>query len=159
MLNNVPQTINSVTRNVVLKHPNTMDCTIYRKQLNRYDTDTIGGLPTVAGLTMLASDDEPDYEYVEVGDGKVLFTGQFMGGANNTIDTDDGIIYAEAPIEALIEFIDADNVPDKTDMVMVYPAAEFVLAYEVVGVTSNTSIPPYTRKYMLVSRQDANVGI
>jgi hypothetical protein len=123
------------------------------------DVDTIGGLPTVSGLTMLASDDEPDYEYVEVGDGKILFTGTFMGGANNTIDTDDGIIYAEAPMEALIEFNDADNVPAKTDMVMVYPAAEFVLAYEVAGVTSNTSIPPYTRKYMMISRQDANVGI
>lgn len=164
MLNNVPIQVNKAARQVVLRHPNAMDCTVWRKAVNRVAETSMGGLPTIGGLGVLDAEDEADYSYTELGDARILFCGVFQGQAGNTIDADTGLNYPDMPIEALVECVAEPTaegffVADKPDMVTVYPGAGIVLSYEVVGVTGAVNIPPYTRKLVLAPRQDMDVGI
>lgn len=167
MLNNVPTQINRSARLVTLRHPNAIDCTIWRKTVNRVTTTApaeIGGLPTIEGVGVLDSEDEADYEYAEVGDAKIVFTGQFQTQGGNWRDDDSSLTYNEMPVEALIECVLEPSdpnyvVPDKPDLITVTPGPGIVLTYEVIGETSSVSIPPYVRKFALAPRQDSNVGI
>jgi hypothetical protein len=168
MLTGVPTQINRSARLVTLRHPNAIDCTVFRKQVNRVETvdpdETNDGAPTIGGLGMLNSEDESDYEYTELGDARIVFVGQFQTQGGNWTDDDGQIIYPEGLIEALIECeLEPDNegffLPKKNDIVSVEPGEGLTVTYEVVDVTGPTAIPPYTRKYVLNPRQDQNVGI
>lgn len=167
MLNNVPIQINQAARQVVLRHPNAMDCSVWRKTVNRVADApplAMGGLPTIGGLGVLDAEDEADYSYTELGDARIVFCGVFQGQAGNTIDADTGLNYADIPIEALVECVAEPAAggyfqADKPDVVTVYPGAGIVLSYEVIGVTGAVNIPPYTRKLVLAPRQDMDVGI
>lgn len=168
MLNNVPTQVNRSTRLVTLRHPNAMDCAVFKKVVNRLpDTappdDEMGGLPTIGGLGVLNSDDEADFTYELRGEAKVLFTGIFQYEQGNTLDDDTGLNYrepSEACIECLVDPSDPDYfIADKNDLVTVMPGAGIVMTYEVVAVSGNIQIPPYVRKYALEARQDQNVGI
>lgn len=167
MLTKVPTAISKSARLVTLRHPNAMECELFRKQVTRVDTpvaDDYAGLPTLGGLGVISSDDEVEFEYIELGAAKVVFAGGFQAQLGNTMDNDSGVTYPDAPIEALVECV-ADPeaptffTPDKNDMVTVYPVPGVAIVYEVVGVTGNVNIPPYTRKYLLQPRSDMNVGV
>lgn len=164
MLNNVPTGINRSARLVTLRHPNAMDCTVYRKVTNRTAGTSMGGMPTIGGLGIMDSEDEADYSYQEIGDARIVFTGQFVAPDNNWNEADTQIGYQDMPVEALIECVldpsdPAFFVPDSRDMVMVQPGAGIALAYEVKSPVGNVNIPPYTRKYAMQPRSDADVGI
>ena len=168
MLNQVPIQVMRSARMVTLRHPNGMDCTLYRKTVNRLPTDTpneMGGLPTIEGVGVLNAEDEPDYTYSELGAARIVFTGQFQPQVGNMMDNDTSILYHDpAPVEALVECLaepDAPEyfTPDKNDMVTVYPGNGVVVSYMIADVTGNIAIPPYTRKYLLQPMQDASVGI
>lgn len=167
MLNNVPTQINRAARMVTLRHPNAIDCTVWRKQINRVSTATpatFGGLPTIGEMGVLDGDDEADFEFTELGDARIVFVGQFTAQNANWLDDDTAINYQDQPVEALIECEvepgdPAFFLPDKNDMVTVEPGAGIALSYEVIGVIGNVAIPPYTRRYILAPRQDQNVGI
>lgn len=167
MLNNVPTQINRSVRLVTLRHPNAMDCTVWRKQVNRTaaaEPLEMGGLPTLGGLGMLDSEDEADFSFVELGDAKIVFAGQFLGEGANWNDAETGLNYPAPPMEALIECLVEPGqpgyfLPDKPDMVSVEPGNGMVVLYEVIGATGSVNIPPYTRKLVLAPRQDQNVGI
>lgn len=164
MLNAVPATINAAARAVTLRHPNAQNATIYAKQVKRTAPESVGGLPVLGGLGVLDSEDEADYEYIERGDARVLFAGVYVGQPGNVLDADDGVTYAEGVVEATIECVlDPANplhfVPDKNDVVMVEVSATIIMPYEIVGNTSTTSIPPYTRKYLLQPRADIDFGL
>ncbi len=165
MLNNVPTQINRSKRLVTLKHPNSMDCTVYRKEILRVaDTPAgdIGGLPTIGGIGTLDSEDEADYTYILLGNAKIHFSGAGPTSAGRFNEADNQLIEAGAAVAA-IECIIAPGepgyfVPDKKDMVMVEPGPGIAYAYEINDLTSNCEIPPYTRTYGLVPRSDADVG-
>ena len=167
MLNNVPIAVMRAARQVTLRHPNGIDCTVYFKTVNRTDITppgAMGGLPTMGGAGVLDSEDEADYTYAERGDGRFVFLGQFQTQGSNFTDDDAGLNYREDLIEALIEPLAEPGTPehfriDKPDVVTIFPGGDFSLSYEVVGVTGNVSIPPYTRKYVLAPRQDSERGI
>ena len=164
MLNNVPTQINKAARLVTLRHPNAMDCTVYRKTVNRTAATSSAGMPTIGGLGVLDSEDEADYTYQEIGDAKIVFTGQFQTQGNNWNEGDTQLNYPDAPVEALIECVldpsdPAFFVADSKDMVMVMPGAGIALAYEVASTTGQVNIPPFTRKYMVTPRSDGDVGI
>lgn len=167
MLNNVPTQVSKAARQVTLRHPNSMDCTVFRKTLNRTESivpEEFGGLPTIGGLGVLDNEDEADYDYEELGEARVVFTGQYQASDMNMNSADEGLNYQNPPVEALVECVlDPDDVnyfiPDKHDMITVYPGNGFALGYEIQGTTSNIGIPPYVRKYFLNPRADANVGI
>lgn len=167
MLTNVPNEVNRLARQVTLHHPNAMDCTVWRKVLNRVDAtppESFGGLPTIGGLGQLDSEDEANYSWEEVGDAKIVFTGSFVPSSSNIIDTEDGINYSDSPMEALIECILAPEnegffIPDKPMVVTVEPGAGLMMPYQIVGVGSPGSIPPYHRKYVLNPMADFDQGI
>lgn len=167
MLNNVPIQISKSARLVTLNHPNAMDCTVYRKQVNRTADTTPaaqGGMPTIGGLGVLDSEDETDYSYVVLGSAKIVFTGQFMTEGNNWNEGDTQLTYPDMPVNALIECVlepseEGYFVPSNRDMVMVAPGDGMALSYEVSGETSNVNIPPFCKSFSLSVRSDATTGI
>jgi hypothetical protein len=153
MINSVPIKINQAARTVTLKHPNSLDCTVYRKVLLRTSDETMGGLPTLGGLGVLKGEDEPEFEYQALGPAKVLMTGQYE--AADLVDRGDAIAPPAAQIEAQIECVDVPGFElRKNDLLAVMPGGGVVIGYEVVGMTSSVNIFPYTQKWVIAPRDD-----
>lgn len=174
MLNRVPEAITRSARLVTLNHPNSLDCDVSRKTVMRAPNatpPTLGENATIGGLGVISTEDEADYEYAPLGtpgsddpQAKIQFTGGFSAPIGDVTDQKDGVTYAEAPIEALIECklaTDDPNyfTPKKNDIVTVFPGNGFVLAYEIVDLTSPTSIPPYVTRYLLQPRPDISTDL
>lgn len=162
MLNRVPTAISRAARIVTLRHPNAMDCTIYRKRLNRTapPDETMGEIANVGGIGVLDGEDEADFDYEVVGDARIVFAEPWQDDGANWNDVDSGVIYDKAPKLAMIEFVsETDGYIRKPDIVSVEPGGGIVLVYEVLGENGNVAIPPYTRRYILAARSDQNVGI
>lgn len=162
MLSIVPQTINASRRLVVLNHPNSMECEVWRRQVQRTalvgdaPNDRLGGAPTIGGLGVLSAEDESEVTWIQIGDAKVLFGGIFQG--TSEMDADNGLIpvqQSEAQIECILGAQDAGYFTvDRNDLIMALPGGGIVLTFEVVGETGSVNIPPYTRKYILNARDD-----
>jgi hypothetical protein len=164
MLNNVPIQVNRITRQIVLRHPNAMPCTVQRKTVNRTAGTSEGGLPTLGGAGVLDSEDEADFTYSDLGAASILFADIYTPDIGNMSDDDSVPIYAEGMIQAQVEcVVDPTNsayfFADKHDLVIATPGAGIIIPYEVVGVTSKGNIPPYTRLLLLNPREDLLVGI
>ncbi|MCK9394218.1 MAG: hypothetical protein M0Q44_01340 [Methylobacter sp.] len=71
MLNNVPDAINKLARNVVINHPNSFNCTGVRKRVTRAGP-IVSGLPTLGGLGVMSNDDEEDIDWDLLGNGYAL---------------------------------------------------------------------------------------
>lgn len=163
MLNAVPTAINAATRQVVLRHPNSMDCTVFKKVVKRVELDPDsgetqeeGGMPTLGGMGVLRNEDESDFDYVERGPAKCLFAGVFA--PNDLNERDDAVLQQDAQ-EAQVECLAAPGTPeyfqaDTTDLVMITPGLGVVLAYEVATISGMANIPPYVRKLVLNPRDD-----
>lgn len=170
MLNSVPVSINANTRQVVLRHPNTMPCTVFRKVVKRVETageldpdsDTpgapseMGGMPTLGGMGVLRSEDEADYEYEPLGEARCLFAGPYV--PNDMNERDDAVLQ-QAMQEAQVEPLADPSTPeyfvaDTSDLVLITPGLGVVLAYDVASVTGQALIPPYVRKLVLNPRDD-----
>jgi hypothetical protein len=145
MIHAVPEGISRAARQMVMRHPNTMQCVVYRKKVLRESDSEVGGLPTLGGIGVLDSEDETAYEFEELGEGRIIFSGVYGATSGNMNDSGDGVTYAEGAMECRVE--------------PVVPGNGFVIPYEVVGITSPTSIPPYVRKLIVECRQDELVGI
>lgn len=160
MMHSIPTEIDRAARQVVLRAPNSMECVVFRKKLLRTAEDLVGGLPMIAGIGLLDSEDEAEYEYEELGEGRVLFAGNYAAAASNINDSDDGVIYGEGTMLLRVESkVEGAFEVKKHDMLQVMPGNGFVMPYEVVGRTSPTSIPPYVRQWIVEPRQDDQVGI
>lgn len=163
MLTNVPSAISRAGRLVTLRHPNAMDCSVWRKHLRRQPESPdaqLGSVPDVGGLGVLDGEDEADFEYRPVGDAKILFAGIWQGEGANWNDADTGLNYSQPPMEAMIEFVDeTDDYVRKPDRISVEPGGGVVLIYEVLGENSSVNIPPYVRRYILAARSDQEAGI
>lgn len=57
MLNNVPEAINRMARNVVVNHPNAFNVQLFRKSVTRSGVgeETVDGNPTLGGLAAPSS--------------------------------------------------------------------------------------------------------
>lgn len=155
MLNEVPTALRKAARQMVTRHPNAIDCTVYRKTVTRTagtEAGTIGGLPTLGGMAVLDNEDEAEVNFVPLGDGKVLFAGVYEGTKmNDRRDAADQQASSEALFEP--ETLGAFELKD-SDLVMVMPGAGVVIPYEVVEVKNTVNIPPYLPKYMLAPQGD-----
>lgn len=153
MINNVPIRIMEASRTVTLKHPNSMDCTVYRKVLLRASDGTMGGMPTLGGLGVLKNEDEDEFEYQPLGLGKILITSRFEGG--DMFDRGDGIVADQPMQEALIVSVDVPGFElKKQDLIGVMPGGGVLIGFEIVGITGNVSIYPYTTKFIITPRDE-----
>lgn len=157
----VPIKIMQAARTVTLKHPNSMDCVVYRKVLKRTADETMGGLPTLGGLGVLKNEDEPEFEYQQLGPGRILITSRYDGG-NDMTDRGDAIVPSESMQEAQIVCLDVvvDGIkqpgpdPQKGDLVGVMPGGGVLIGFEIVGVTGSVAIYPYTTKFVIAPRDE-----
>jgi hypothetical protein len=157
MLNNVALSLRRANRNVTLRHPNAIPCQLYRRQVTRTDglaAGTMGGAPTLGGLGMLDSDDEPEVEYTLLGDAKVLMLGMMQpGGMSDARDTteDEFETTREASIEPITE---SAFEPKDADLVCVFPGGGIVVTYEVTKILATVHIPPYLAKVQMQAQGD-----
>jgi len=155
MINNVPVAITKAASAVTRKHPNSMDCVVYRKVLTDPDDgQNMGGLSTLGGMGVLKGEDEADFEYQKVGMGRILITARFEGGEIS--DRGDSIVPDQPMQEAQI--VSAANVPDfqvqKGDLVGVMPGGGVLIGFEIIGQTGNIAIYPYASKWVIAPRDE-----
>lgn len=163
MLNQVPVAINKAARLVVLRHPNAIACSVWRKQVQRVEIDPvtgdpseIGGMPTLGGMEVLKAEDEAQIDYVEMGAARVLFSGQWQESSmNERVDAPAQAIMQMARIECTAEPGAADYfTPDRGDLVAVLPGMGVVLAYSIEGAQGSTMIPPYVVTHLMQPRDE-----
>jgi len=154
MLNNVPEAINRMARNVVVNHPNTYNCIAVRKRVTR-SGPVVSGMPTMGGMGVMSSDDEESIEWDLLGNGYALPASPF--GASQMMDRQDANNSAES-----IFLIEPEDIglfsPEKHDVI--YLVLDDVrLAYEIVGIDTTSDIPPYTQRYICNSRNDLHFSM
>lgn len=163
MITNVPIRIMEAARTVALKHPNSIDCVLFRKVLlTPPDAEQMGGLPTLGGMGVLRGDDVPDFEYQQIGTGKILVTGTFSGGAM----ADDGESIAPGADQNLQEaqIVCLDVVvggvkqpgaePARGDLVGMMPGGGVLIGFEIIDQTGNVAIYPYATKWVIAPRDE-----
>ena len=163
MLTNVPTAINRTLRNVLINHPNTCSCEVYRKVVTR--PGGAGSPPTLGGLGVLDSMDEEQFEYEFLGRGLAMPAegGSFApapmvrrGDAN--IGAEDVFRYAVVPEEP-------EGQPgwfslrthDVLYLLLGTGPSPPKLAFEVLGEETTSNIPPFTTRYITARRDDLHV--
>jgi hypothetical protein len=157
MLHSVPKDISKGARAVVLRHPNSMECAVFRKKILRGSEGEMGRMPTLGGLGVLSSEDESEVDWEDLGYGMLLFTEQFQ--SSSFVDRDDSLDSSYPQRIALIE-MDAEpgtpehHIVERNDIVYLLLHDEVKIAYEVIDVEGSVDISPYTRRYV-VQKRDA----
>jgi len=153
MLNTVPQAVNDMARAVLENHPNTYNCQIYRKVINRVSDSEMGGRPTIGGLGTVDSEDEDDFSYAYLGNGYALQAEPFQPSsmmdrqdANNSFDTElRFLICADT---------DQDIVLKKRDVVYLLLGNTIKMAWEITAIETIINIPPFNLRYIMNRRDD-----
>ncbi len=160
MLNNVPGAVNRMTRNIVINHPNTWECQVFRKTVNRGGESMSGGLPTLGGIGVMAADDEEDVSFELVGIGYALQAEMFS--ASSMMDRQDAnngfagefrfLIEPEEPTGMLGDFT-----IKKRDVFYLVISDDVKLAFEIVDVETVINIPPFAMRYVANRRGDLDI--
>jgi len=154
MINSVPVAITKAAKAVTRRHPNSLDCVVYRKVLTAPAGEQMGGLPTLGGMGVLKSEDDPDFEYRKVGMGRIHVTGRFDGG--DMSDRGDSIVPDQPMQEANI--VSADDLPgfevQKGDLIGMMPGGGVLIGFEIVGQTGSVAIYPYVTKWIIAPRDE-----
>lgn len=157
MLNNIPTALGRMTRNVVLNHPNTWECQVFRKQVCRQSDHDMGGLPTLGGLGVLDSEDETDIEFLFLGSGYALPAEAF--NASPMFDRGDAVLTAQNEFRFIIEpempsgmigHFDLRN----HDVIYLVLHDRVKIAFEIVGVETVLNIAPFVTRYVCNRRGD-----
>jgi len=159
MLTNVPQGVNRMARNVIVNHPNTFNCQVFRKKVTR-PGDLSGGMPKLGGLGVMSSDDEEQVEWEFIGNGYTMQAEQF--GPAYMMDRQDANNNGGDEFRFLIEPEEAPGMPGsfevkKNDIALILLGEEVRIAYEVVQVETTINIPPYVMRYVMNRRGDLDV--
>lgn len=163
MLTNVPAGINRMARNVVMNHPNTFGCEVYRKTVTRTAPETVDGNPTLGGLGVLDTMDEEQFEYAFLGNGYALPADGFS--PSPMVDRRDANIGTGEEFRFLIEPEEPSGAPGWFDvrthdvlyLLLGTGQTPPKLAYEVVGVETTSNIPPYTTRFITNRRNDLDL--
>ena len=141
---------------VALKHPNSMEATVYRKVFKRTNAtdETMGGLQTLGGLGVLTPEDEDEYEYQEIGEAKMLVVSRFDGEIDTT-DREDSTVPGTEMQEAIIASVAYPPFEiKKYDLVAAMPGGGVVIAFEILKLPTTIAIFPFTTKYVIAARDD-----
>lgn len=163
MLNGVPNAINKMARNVVIHHPNTFNCQVFRKTVNRPGTE-VSGLPALGGLGVISSEDEEDISWAWIGNGYALPAEPFSPGQmTERQDTTNG----PASVDEFRFLIEPEEEPGhleyfepaKGDVVYLLIGDLVKLAFEIVDVETTVGIPPYTRRFIFNRRDELHIAV
>lgn len=160
MLNNVAIQINRANRQRTLREPNAIDCVLFTKQVERTSEGaSFDGYPDLGGVGVISDEDEVNYSWVYACDARIHFAQGWAAPLGNTADNGSRLDYAEGVTEASIEpIIDPGQPgyvqPAKRMLVALLMGDGLIINYEIVDVTGNVNIPPYTRKYLVNPRPD-----
>lgn len=160
MLTNVPAAVNRMARNVIINHPNTWECQMFRKVVTRTAGGSVGGLPTLGGLGVLDSEDEEQIEFVHLGNGYALEAEAFSPALMvDQKDADNGsasefrfLIEPEHPVGTPGNF----DVRNRDTMMLVF-SDHVKIAFEIVGTETVLNIPPYVARYIANRRGDLDL--
>ncbi len=165
MLHNVPTQIARMNRAVVMNHPNSFSCEVWRKEVLRKADDEFAGKPTFGGIGVIDSGDEEDYKYNFLGTGCLLPAEQFQPApVNDAQDANVGadneflfIIVSEAQTseEGYFEIQNHDVV----FVLLGECPNQAKLAYEVIGLETTINISPYVQRYRCNRRGDMDLSI
>ncbi len=160
----IPKAVTSAVRRVVLRHPRSIACEVWRRRVKRPQRDVtgvdemlVGGLPTLGGMGVLSAEDEEDIEYLPLGPARLLFCDDAPGGmALNDRGT------AVTPVESLDAQVEAVADPGEPshytvglhDLVLLMPGLGVVIAYTVEAIPTPTTISPHVRRLTLHQRDD-----
>lgn len=145
--------ISKAARNVVLRHPNAFDIVLYRKTVERDSPALLGG------ALVLSSEDEPDFDYDELGNGRIVFVDQYAGMTAFS-DSQTVADYGAPTFNALIQPIAATDeedghfTPQKSDVLYVHVGMGIALAFEITGIPGTMGLSPMGVKYELTKRDD-----
>lgn len=150
MLNAVPAALRVAARAMVTRHPNSLECQVWRKTVTRTagaESGSMGGLPTLGGIGVLDPEEEVEADYAMIGEGHMLGCGVYE--PTEMVDNKDSA--EQAPVfQALLEpATEGAWQPKDSDLVMVMPGGGVVLTYEVTKVLNAVNIPPYVPKVEL----------
>lgn len=165
MLCNVSSSINRLTRNIVINHPNSWRCQLFRKHTQTYNT----GESTIGGLGVLSNEDADDVEYDYLGDGYALKAEVFNPAAQlvNNYDANIGedgkqqYLFLIEP-EATSGDVQHFQIRERDIMMLVIHEnavnnSMIKLAYEIVGIETTTDIPPFCVRYICNKRSEADI--
>ncbi|MER2511492.1 MAG: hypothetical protein ABTQ25_03565 [Nitrosomonas ureae] len=160
MLNNVPGAVNRMTRNIVINHPNTWECHVFRKTVNRVGDSVSGGLPTLGGVGVMSADDEEDVSFELVGIGYALQAEMFS--ASSMMDRQDANNGFAGEFRFLIEPEEPTGMPGnftikKRDVFYLVISDDVKLAFEIVDVETVINIPPFAMRYVANRRGDLDI--
>ncbi len=162
MLSGVPGAMNRMTRNVVINHPNTWECQVFRKRLTRAGaTPGSGDVPPLGGLGVLTAEDETDIAYDHLGNGYAL-PAEVFGPSLMTERGDTANYGAAAEARFLIEPAEPSGMPGyfdvhSGDVIYLVLADGVKLAFEVVNVEATVNIPPFVTRYVRNRRGDLDL--
>lgn len=152
MISAITNTVERAARAVTLHHPNSMDCRLLRKTILRSSNGDIGGLPTLGGMGVLNSEDEPAYEYQHIGEGKLLLISRFDGSQG--LDDGSGLASNVRMAEVQIAMHDVLLQVQKGDLVGALLGNGVVIGFEVMGSLGNMSLHPAPLRYVVAARDE-----
>jgi len=159
MLNNIAGGVSRMIRNVVINHPNTLECQVFRRSVLRTSDTVSGGMPTIGGLGVLSAEDEHDIEYEHVGNGFALPAEQFS--ASSLVDRGDATYQSGDERQYLIEpeAIEGDDGfrIKKNDVIYLILGDSVRLALEIVSIQAGVNMSPYPSGYVCNRRAELDL--
>ncbi len=163
MLNAAPRAINSMTRNVVVNHPNTFNCKVFREVVERVEPPGIGGRSAMGGMGVLDTEDEERVRHEFLGNGFALPAEGFA--PSPIMGARDAAYGAEAEFRFLIEPEEPSGHAEHFDvrkhdvfyLILGEGSPPPMIAFEVVNTETTTNIPPFTVRYVCNRRDDLGV--
>lgn len=163
MLYNVSTGIQRMALNVIRRHPNAWSVQFFRKVVDRTGSDSYGGMPTLGGIAVLDSQDEPSYHYEFLANGYAMRADGFMGqgmSMTEALDAPAGgdaqfsyALAVELPPPPALGEEAALPVELKTKDLVLFVLGDTPdaprLAYEVATVQPTMEMPPYLPRYIL----------
>lgn len=158
MLTSVANSINRSLRLVLVNHPNTCACNIFRKHSERSGETQVGYYQTLGGLGVLDSEDDDEIAFEYLGNGYILPVDLF---APTTLADTHHVANVGGEKRFLIEpeatVGSADRFEIRThDVVYIILSVErdIKIAFEIVAVETVVNIPPYANRYVANRRAD-----
>lgn len=160
MLNNVPGSINRIARNIVINHPNSWECQVYRKSVDRANEPNAMGISTLGGLGVMNADDEEDISWDHIGNGYALQAESFM--PSPMMDRGDANNGANNEFRFLIEPEQPTGMPGnftirKRDVIFIVISDEVRLAFEIIDIETVMNISPFATRYIANRRDDLDI--